>query len=54
VEICNLSGWEVREPSRSSRDLGGERLSGLKGSLDEMPNSGEREVEFTSSRKTGH
>jgi hypothetical protein len=39
-----------------TRDLGGERLSGLKGrDLDEMYYSGERElVEPTSSRKTGH
>jgi hypothetical protein len=34
-------------------DLKGERLLG--GTLDEMPNSGERElIEATSSRKTGH
>jgi hypothetical protein len=39
-----------------TRDLGGERLSGLKGgTLDEMPESREREfIEPTSSRKTGH
>ena len=38
-----------------TRDLGGERLSGLKGTLDEMSYSGERElVESTSSRKTRH
>ena len=34
-----------------SRDLGGERLSGL----NEMPNNRERElIELTSSRKAGH
>jgi hypothetical protein len=41
----------------STRDLGVERLSGLKGrgSLDEMLYSGESEFgESTSSRKTGH
>jgi hypothetical protein len=39
-----------------TRDLAGERLSGLKRrDLDEMLNSGERElVESTSNRKTGH
>jgi hypothetical protein len=36
--------WEVRDAQDSKR-----------GTLDEMPNSGERElVESTSSRKTGH
>jgi hypothetical protein len=39
-----------------TRDLGAERLSGLKGrAFDEIPYRGERElVESTSSRKTGH
>jgi hypothetical protein len=56
MEICNLGGWEVGDPLECTRDLGGERLSGLKGKcLDEMLNSGERElIESTSSRKTGH
>ena len=44
------------EGLESTRDLGGERLSELKGrTLDEMPNSEERElIEPTSSRETGH
>jgi hypothetical protein len=31
-------------PPESTSDLEGERLSGLKGTLDEMPNGGEREL----------
>ena len=40
----------------STKDLGGKRLSGLKGrDLSKILTSGEREViESTSSRKTGH
>ena len=49
--------WEVgcwRDPPECTRDLGAQRLSGLKGrTLDEMPYSKERElIEPTSSRKT--
>jgi hypothetical protein len=41
------------DPLECTGDLGGERLSGLKGgTLDEMPNNGKREL--VSSRKTGH
>jgi hypothetical protein len=41
------------DPLEHTRDLGSETLSGLKeGALDEMPNSGERElIDFTSSKK---
>ena len=47
-----VEGWD---PLECTRDLGGERLSGLKESLDEMPYIGERElVKPTSSRKTEH
>ena len=49
------------DPLECTRDLGGERLSGIKGRskghfiLDEMLDSRERElIELTSSRKTGH
>jgi hypothetical protein len=39
----------------STRDPGDERFSGLKGTLDEVPNSGKKKlVESTSSKKTGH
>ena len=49
--ICNLSGVGG---CKSTRDLGGKRDSNG-GTLDEMPNSGERKlVESTSSRKTRH
>lgn len=50
----DVGGWVY--PIECIRDLGGEKLSGLKlGELDEMPYSGERElVEPTSSRKAGH
>jgi hypothetical protein len=43
-------------PLECTRDLGGEKLSGIKEeSLDDMLNSRERElIETTSSRKTGH
>jgi hypothetical protein len=43
-------------PLESTRDPGGERIPTLKGTtLDEMPNSGERELEeFKSSRNTEH
>jgi len=55
----NRQPWEVgcwEDPPEYTRDLGGERLSGLKvGALDGMPYSGEREiVEPIFSRKTGH
>jgi len=45
------------DPLECTRDLAGQRCSGLKGreTSDEMPNSGEKElVESTSSRKRGH
>jgi hypothetical protein len=51
----DIRGW--RDPPECTRDLGDERLSGLKGvgGLDEMPYSRERElIEPTSSRKTEH
>ena len=56
MEICNLCGWEVGYLVESTKDLGGKRLSGLKGrDLSKILTSGEREViESTSSRKTGH
>ena len=50
-----VGGWAV--PPECTRDLGGERHSGLKerGTLVEMPFIGEAELaEFTSSRKTEH
>jgi len=58
MKICNHRGWwrwEVRGPSECTRDLAGERLSGLKGETsDEIPYIGEREVvEPVSSRKMG-
>jgi hypothetical protein len=47
-----IGGWG--DPPKCTRDLGGEKLSGLKGTLDEMPYIEEMElVEPTSSRKTG-
>jgi len=48
--------WGWKDPTECTRDLGGEKLSGLKeGILDEMSYSMEKElVESTSSRKTGH
>jgi hypothetical protein len=50
----NRQPWEVGDPLECARDLEGDRLLGLKGTFDKMPNSGERElVESTSSRKTG-
>jgi hypothetical protein len=49
-----IGGWGGDSPE-CTRDLGGKRLSGIKGTLDEMPDSRERElIEPTSSRKTGH
>ena len=52
-QLQEIGGWG--DPPECTRDLGGERLSGLKGTLDEMPDSRERElIELTSSRKTGH
>jgi hypothetical protein len=49
-----LRGRRWGDPLECTRDLSGERLSGLK-TLDKMPYSGERElVEYTSSRKTEH
>ena len=61
MEICNLGGGVGGggDPLESTRNLGGERLSRLKGreTLDGMPDSAERElctVKSTSSRKTGH
>ena len=58
MQICNLRVWEGGlDPLESTRDLRGKRLSGLKGggTLDEMSNSGEKElIESTSCRKTGH
>ena len=41
----NMQPWgsgRWKDPLESTSNLGGERLSGLKGTLDEMPNSGER------------
>jgi hypothetical protein len=56
MEICNLCGSEVGYLVESTKDLGGKRLSGLKGrDLSKILTSGEREViESTSSRNTGH
>ena len=54
MKTGNLLRQEVGEgvPPECTRDLGGERFSGLK---DEMPDSRERErVDPTSSRKTEH
>ena len=47
MEVPDLLGY--------TRDLGGESLNSKSRTLDEMLNSGVRElVDFTSSRKTGH
>ena len=50
-----MGGRRWGNPLECTRDLGGGRLSRLKGgTLDEMPYSGEKKlVEFISSRKTG-
>jgi hypothetical protein len=43
----NMQPWgsgRWKDPLESTSNLGGERLSGLKGTLDEMPNSGERNL----------
>jgi hypothetical protein len=53
--LREIGSWG--DPPECTRELGGERLSGLKGSvtLDEMPDSRERErIKPTSIRKTGH
>jgi hypothetical protein len=42
MEICTLEGGKWWHPVQCTRDLGRKRLSELKGTLDEMPNSGER------------
>jgi hypothetical protein len=54
MESREVGCWE--DPPECTRDLGDEKLSGLKvRTLDEMPYSEERElVEPTSSKKTGH
>jgi hypothetical protein len=53
-QLLEIGGWE--DLAECTRDLGGERLSGLKaGTLDEMFYSRERKlIEPTSSRKIGH
>ena len=52
-KYANSSVGRLGDPLEHTRDLGSETLSGLKeGALDEMPNSGERElIDFTSSKK---
>jgi hypothetical protein len=46
-----IGGW--KNPLECTRDLGGKRLSELKGTLDKMPDSWEKElIEPTSSGKT--
>jgi hypothetical protein len=45
----NRQPWEIGDlgdPPECTRDLGGERFSGLKGTLNEMPESRERELFF--------
>ena len=51
-----LAGRRLEDPLECTRNLGGERHSVLKkGTLDEMPDSRERDLVVpTSSRKTGH
>jgi hypothetical protein len=46
MKYATFGGWhsEVGDVLIYTRDLGGERHSGLKGDLDEMLNSGEREL----------
>jgi hypothetical protein len=57
MDICNhVSGHgSLEQPLESTRDLIRDSQDSKGGTLDEMPNSGERNlIESTSSRKTGY